>query len=60
MSLSRSFSDCSKSSEGQKLAHLQKTANASEPDSVELSIKPFEGSEIYVANEAYRSMLLPE
>ena len=35
------------------LLHLQKTANASEPDSVELSIKPFDDLEIYLANEAY-------
>ncbi len=32
---------------------LQKTVNASEPDEVEKTIKPFGESEIYVANEAY-------
>lgn len=31
----------------------QKTLNASDPDAVELTIKPFGDLEIYLANEAY-------
>jgi hypothetical protein len=32
---------------------LQKTVNASQPDEVALSGKPFENSKLYVADEAY-------
>lgn len=33
---------------------LQKTVNATEPEFVEQTIKPFDGSELYIADEAYR------
>jgi hypothetical protein len=37
--------------------HSNKTVNASEPDEVEKTIKPFGDSELYVANEAYSTQL---
>ena len=37
---------------------MQKTLNASEPEFVEQTIKPFDNTELYVANEAYRSAFL--
>jgi hypothetical protein len=35
----------------------QKTANASEPDQVAMTLKPFGNSELYIANEAYSTQL---
>lgn len=37
--------------------HAGKTANASEPDQVAMTLKPFGNSELYIANEAYSTQL---